>query len=78
MRGRDSTKVLGIDPLHWELICSEFSDVFEKPGTPSERAIKHKINLLPDSILSAKMYCRMSPVELAEVRKQLDEYLSKG
>ena len=32
--GGDSTKVLGTDLLHWELICSEFSGVFEKPGTP--------------------------------------------
>ena len=25
---RDSTKVSGADPSHWELICIEFSDVF--------------------------------------------------
>ena len=52
--GGDSTKVPGTDPSHWELICSEFSDVFEKPGTPPERAIKHEIDLLPDSVPPAK------------------------
>ena len=52
--GGDSTKVPGTDPSHWELICSEFSDIFEKPGTPPERFIKHVIDLLLDSVLSAK------------------------
>ena len=32
--GGDSTKVLGTDPLYCDLICSEFSGVFERPGTP--------------------------------------------
>ena len=39
----------GTDLSHWELICSEFSDVFEKPGTPPERTIKYKIELLLNS-----------------------------
>ena len=52
--GRDSTKVICTDPSHWELICSESSDGFEKPGTPPEKAIKHKIYLLPDSVPPAK------------------------
>ena len=50
----DSTKVPGTDPLRLELIYSKFSDVFEKPGTSPERIIKHKIDLLPDSVLPAK------------------------
>ena len=32
--GGDSIKVLGTNPSHWELIYSDFSDVFDKPGTP--------------------------------------------
>ena len=68
-----STKLLGTDPSHWDLICSEFSDVFEKPRTSPERAIKHEINLLPNSVLPAKRLYNMSPVVLAEVRKQLNE-----
>ena len=51
---RDSTKVLGTDPSHWEQIYGEFSDAFEQPGTPPRRAIKHEINLLPDSEPLAK------------------------
>ena len=48
--GENSTKVLGTNPSHWKLICSEFSDAFEEPGTPHERVIKHEIDLLADSI----------------------------
>ena len=45
----DSTKVPGNDLLFWELIFSEFKSVFEKTGTPPDRAIKHEIDLLPNS-----------------------------
>ena len=52
--GGDSTKVPGIDPSHWEQICSEFSDVFYPPGTPPERAIKNEIDPLSDTVLTTK------------------------
>ena len=52
--GEDSTKVPGTEPICWELICSEFSDFFEKPGNLPKRAIKHKINFLPESVPPAK------------------------
>ena len=68
----------GIDHSYWELIFSEFTDVFENPSPLPGRAIKHKINLLPDTVQTTKSYYRMSPVQLAEVRKQSDEYLVKG
>ena len=32
----DSTKVLDTDLSCWELICSKFSDIFEKLVTPPE------------------------------------------
>ena len=74
----DSTKVPGSDPSNWETIYSKFSSVFEKTGTPPPRIIEYKIHLVLDSVPPAKRCYRMSPVELAEVRKQLDKYLSKG
>ena len=40
LREGDNAKVPGTDPSYWELMCSEFGDLFEKPSTPSERAIK--------------------------------------
>ena len=51
---RDNINILAIDPSYWELTCSEFSDIFEKPGPHLERAMKHKTNLLPDSVPPAK------------------------
>ena len=50
----DSNKVPGTDSSYCDQIYSEFSDIFEQPGTPPERAIRHKIDLLLDSILPAK------------------------
>ena len=51
---RDSTKVLGIDPLCWELICNGFNNILEKPGTIPERATKYKFDLMHNSVLHAK------------------------
>ena len=50
---KDSTKVLGTDPSHWELNCSEFSGIFELPDTPPTRAIKIDIDLLLDCVAPA-------------------------
>ena len=50
----DNTKEAGTDPSHWEFICSELSDVFERPNAPLERAVKHKIDLPLDSVAPAK------------------------
>ena len=56
----------------------EYSDVFEPPGMPVECAINHKIELEPgDTPPYHRQYC-VSAAELAEVRRQLDEYLEKG
>ena len=49
-----SKKVPPAEHSCWELICCKLSDVFEKPGTPPEKAIKHEIDLLLDSVLPAK------------------------
>ena len=48
------TKVPGTDVSHWELIFSECNNFFEKPATPPENAIKHEVELLPDSVPPAK------------------------
>ena len=32
-------------PSHWSNLVTEYSDVFEPPGMPVERAINHKIEL---------------------------------
>lgn len=62
-------------------ILKEFADV-----TPSElqknllprRAIDHKIDIVPGAKPPARAPTRMSPLELAELRKQLTELLDAG
>ena len=38
-----------VPPSHWSNLVTEYSDVFEPPGMPVERAINHKIELEPDA-----------------------------
>ena len=62
-------------PVVWE-----FPDVFpdELPGMPPDRAVEFSIDLVPGAApVSKKMY-KMSPVELVELKKQLQELLAKG
>ena len=53
-----------------QLLCEEFADVFERPGPAPDRPITHSIDLQDEAAAPPKprLY-RMSPAELAEVRK---------
>ena len=67
-----------VPPSRWSNLVTEYSDVFEPPGMPVERAINHKIELEPGATPPHRHQYRVSAAELAEVRRQLDEYLEKG
>ena len=59
----------------------DYQDIFpgDLPrGLPPERAIDHRIELEPGSLPVSRPVYRMSPQELEEVKRQLDELLSKG
>jgi hypothetical protein len=58
----------------------EFPDVFldDLPGMPPERAMEFKIELQPGTALIAKALYKMSPVELKELKIQLQGLLDKG
>jgi hypothetical protein len=47
------------------------------PGMPPKRAIEFKIELQPDTALIAKALYKMSPVELANLKIQLQDLLDK-
>ena len=58
----------------------EYPDVFPKelPGMPPDRDVEFIIDLLPGIGPIAKRPYRMSVDKLAELKKQLDELISKG
>nr|CAD1839581.1 unnamed protein product [Ananas comosus var. bracteatus] len=62
-------------------LLKEFKDVMppELPKSlPPRRAVDHRIELEPGTRAPARSPYRMSPPELAELRKQLDELLKGG
>jgi hypothetical protein len=61
------------------IIC-EYPDVFpnELPRMPLDRDIEFIIELIPETGSIAQRPYRMNPAELVELKKQLDDLLSKG
>lgn len=60
-------------------VLHEYADVFSLPTSlPPSRSIDHRIELIPGSSPPCHATRRMSPLELEELRKQLDELLEKG
>jgi hypothetical protein len=68
---------LKVEDIH---VIQDFPDVFsdDLPGLPPERLIKFKIELQPDTAPIAKAPYNMSPVELKELKIQLQGLLDKG
>jgi hypothetical protein len=67
---------LKLEDIH---VVREFLDVFldDLPGMPPEREIEFKIELQPSTALIAKAPYKMSPVELKELKIQLQGLLDK-
>ncbi|KAM0069697.1 putative nucleotidyltransferase, Ribonuclease H [Helianthus debilis subsp. tardiflorus] len=61
-------------------VVSKYPDVFpeELPGLPPDREVEFRIHLIPDTVPIAKAPYRLAPTEMLELKKQLDELLSKG
>jgi len=66
-----------IENIH--VVC-EFPDVFpeELPTLPPQRKIDFKIELIPGAQPISKAPYRMTPIELKQLKTQLDELLQKG
>jgi hypothetical protein len=61
-------------------IVREFPDVFleDLPGLPPDREVEFSINLVPSIAPISKAPYKMAPVELKELKGQLEELLDKG
>ncbi|GBG62862.1 hypothetical protein CBR_g34233 [Chara braunii] len=66
-----------MDPAIAKLL-EGFKDLTEPPTGVVSRPIQHRIEIEPDSRTPKGAVYRMSPRELEELRKQLDELLEKG
>nr|GFD50969.1 putative reverse transcriptase domain-containing protein [Tanacetum cinerariifolium] len=62
------------------LIVSEFPDVFpdELPGIPLVHEVEFSIELIPGAEPISKAPYRMTPIELKELKDQLQELLERG
>ena len=61
-------------------IVRDFPDVFpdDLPDLPPEREVEFTIDLVPETVPISKTPYRMAPVELKELKTQLQELLDKG
>jgi hypothetical protein len=61
-------------------VVNEFTDVFPEdlPGMPPDRDIEFSIELIPGTAPTSKRPYRMDVKDLAELKKQIEELLSKG
>ncbi|GJY99291.1 putative reverse transcriptase domain-containing protein [Tanacetum coccineum] len=69
-----------ISRQYFRPIVSEFQDVFpeELPGIPPIRDVEFNIELIPGAEPISKAPYRMAPIELKELKDQLQELLERG
>nr|GFA39458.1 DNA/RNA polymerases superfamily protein [Tanacetum cinerariifolium] len=69
-----------VPSIHDQSIVFEFPDVFtdELPGIPPVREVEFSIKLIPGAEPISKGTYRMAPIELKELKDQLQELLERG
>nr|GFB76959.1 hypothetical protein [Tanacetum cinerariifolium] len=69
-----------VPSIHNQPIVSEFPDVFpdKLPGIPPVREVEFNIELIPGTEPISKAPYRMAPIELKELKDQLQELLERG
>ena len=60
-------------------VVKDFPDVFQElPGFPPDRFLEFSIDLVPGTSPISKSPHRMSPLDLRELKAQIEDYLQKG
>lgn len=69
-----------VKELHQVKIVQGSLDVFPEnlPGLPPVREMQFEIELLPGTVPISKSSYRRAPLELQELKKQLQELIDKG
>lgn len=67
-----------LDTQQLEALLEEFSDLQKEPEFPRPRNVDHAIDLVPGSEPQMGPIFRLAPKELEELKRQLEELLSKG
>nr|GFC58969.1 putative reverse transcriptase domain, aspartic peptidase domain protein [Tanacetum cinerariifolium] len=69
-----------VPSIHDQPIVSKFPDVFpdELPGIPPVREVEFSIELISGAKPISKASYRMAPIELKELKDQLQELLERG
>nr|GFD41857.1 putative reverse transcriptase domain, aspartic peptidase domain protein [Tanacetum cinerariifolium] len=69
-----------VSSIHDQPIVFEFLDAFpdELPRIPPVREVKFSIELIPGAEPISKAPYRMAPIELKELKDQLQELLERG
>ena len=67
-------------PVEMQPLATEFADVFAAPpsGPPPARNVGHAIPLEPGVVPPLIPLYRLSPLEQAEAKHQIEEYLANG
>ena len=61
-------------------VVKKFPDVFpvELPGIPLEREVDLSLEIVPGTVLMSRAPYKMAPMELKELKSQLQKLLDKG
>ena len=77
--GSSSTSEDATRNEHELRVMQEYADVFaEPPGLPPSRDVDHHIELVPGAAPTGRPMARMSPSELDELKKQLQQLTDSG
>ena len=76
----ETLATLDVGQIETPIVVREFLDIFPEdlPGLPPDREVEFSIDVLLGTAPISKAPYRMAPIELAEVKKQIQDLLTKS